>query len=47
MIYKRSPHSWKQRSVINFSIMIILEDGTNIDNWSYDDLVAVVAEFRQ
>jgi len=27
--------------------MIILEDGTNIDNWSYDDLVAVVAEFRQ
>lgn len=36
-----------KKSEYFLTIDLSLDDGTNIDKWTYDDLVAVVQEFRQ
>jgi len=49
MTPQRSPPTWNRNDVNNKTLLMyfILVDGVNIDNWTFDDLVATVHIFRQ
>ena len=43
--------SWITRKVSNLIyidiLVFVVEDGTNVDNWTMEEIIAVVAEFVQ
>jgi len=39
------PSSWNTKKVSFMTNSIFLADGTNIDNWTFDEIKEVVAEF--